>query len=95
MKIIWSPQAKKDYWQNIDYLEIEWTFRDVLNFIEKTENTIQLISKNNTVFVSTNYKNVYKVVITKQITLYYRVSETKIELLRFWNNYQNLENFKL
>ena len=93
--IIWSPQAKRDYWQNIDYLEAEWTFQDVLNFIEKTESTIQLIAKNNTFFVSTNYKNVHKVVITKQITLYYRITSTNIELLRFWNTYQDLENFKL
>ena len=93
--IIWSPQAKRDYWQNIDYLEAEWTFQDVLNFIEKTESTIQLIAKNNTFFVSTNYKNVHKVVITKQITLYYRITSTNIELLHFWNTYQDLENFKL
>jgi plasmid stabilization system protein ParE len=93
--IIWSPQAKRDYWQNIDYLEAKWTFQDVLNFIEKTESTIQLIAKNNTFFVSTNYKNVHKVVITKQITLYYRITSTNIELLRFWNTYQDLENFKL
>jgi hypothetical protein len=37
MIIIWAPQAKKDYWQNIDYLEAEWTFQDVINFMEKVE----------------------------------------------------------
>lgn len=50
MIVIWSPQARTDYWQNIDYLELEWTFQDVLNFIEKVESTIQLISNNNTFF---------------------------------------------
>jgi hypothetical protein len=35
MEIIWSPQSKKDYWQNIDYLEAEWTFQDVINFINQ------------------------------------------------------------
>lgn len=93
--IIWSPQAKRDYWQNIDYLELKWSVQDVLNFIEKVDYTIQLIAKNNTLFITTNYKSVHKVVITKQITLYYRVTSTNIELLRFWNTYQDLENFKL
>lgn len=93
--IIWSPQAKRDYWQNIDYLELKWSVQDVLNFIEKVDYTIQLIEKNNTLFTTTNYKSVHKVVITKQITLYYRVTSTNIELLRFWNTYQDLENFKL
>jgi hypothetical protein len=95
MDVIWSPQAKKDYWQNIDYLEAEWTFQEVVNFIDKADNVINLILKNNIEFISTNYKNVNKVVITKQITLYYRINSNTIELLRFWNTYQDLENFKL
>lgn len=56
MEIIWSPQSKKDYWQNIDYLEAEWTFQDVVNFIEKVENTLQLLLQNNIEFTTTNYK---------------------------------------
>ena len=95
MNVVWSPQAKKDYWHNIDYLEAEWTFQDVVNFIDKVDHTIALLDKNNIEFTSTNYKNVNKVVITKQITLYYKINSNKIELLRFWNTYQDLENFKL
>ena len=95
MHIIWSPQSKKVYWKNIDYLEAEWTFTDVANFIEKVENTLNLLVHKNVQFISTNYKNVNKVVITKQITLYYRLNSNAIELLRFWNTYQDLENFKL
>ncbi|HLP64994.1 type II toxin-antitoxin system RelE/ParE family toxin [Flavobacterium sp.] len=95
MEIIWSPQAKKDYWQNIDYLEAEWTFQDVVNFVEKVEKTFDLLTKNNVEFISTNYKKVNKVVITKHITLYYRLNSNTVELLRFWNTYRDLENFKL
>lgn len=95
MNIIWSRQAKKYYWQNIDYLEAEWTFQDVINFIEKVERTIDLLSMKNVEFISTNYQNVNQVVITKQITLYYRIESGKLELLRFWNNYQDLQNFKI
>lgn len=95
MNIVWSRQAKKDYWQNIDYLEAEWTFQDVINFIEKVERTIDLLSMKNVEFISTNYRNVNQVVITKQITLYYRIESGKLELLRFWNNYQDLQNFKI
>lgn len=45
MIIIWSPQAKKDYWQNIDYLEAEWSFQVVVDFIEKVDETIHLLTK--------------------------------------------------
>lgn len=95
MKIIWSPQAKKDYWQNIDYLEAEWTFQDVINFMEKVERIIHLLTMRNVQFISTNYRGVNKVVITKQITLYYKIDSEKLELLRFWNTYQDLQNFKI
>ena len=95
MEIVWSIQAKKDYWQNIDYLEAEWTFQDVENFIDKVDYTITILEKNNIKFISTNYKTVNKVVITKQITLFYKINSNTIELLRFWNTYQDLENFKL
>jgi len=56
MEIIWSPQSKKDYWQNIDYLEAEWTFQDVINFIKKVDYTLQMLLKNNIEFTTTNYK---------------------------------------
>ena len=95
MTIIWSPQARKDYWQNIEFLEAEWTFEDVMNFIEKVDDTISLLLKGNVKFISTHFKNVDKVVITKHSTLYYRLNETSVELIRFWNTYQDLENFKL
>jgi len=95
MKIIWSPQAKKDYWQNIDYLEAEWTFNDVVRFIEKVAKTITLLSQKNVVFISTNYRNLNKVVITTQLTLYHKINAETLELLRFWNTYQDLKNFKL
>lgn len=95
MNVIWSPQAKKDYWQNIDYLDAEWSFQVTLNFIEKVEETIQLLTHKNVEFISTHYKNVHKVVITKHITLYYKINSNQLELLRFWNTYQDLENFKL
>ena len=95
MKIIWSPQAKKDYWQNIDYLEAEWTFNDVVRFIEKVERIIQLLLQKNVAFTATNYREVNKLVITRQITLYYKINSETLELLRFWNTYQDLKNFKL
>ncbi|MDP2159581.1 MAG: type II toxin-antitoxin system RelE/ParE family toxin [Flavobacterium sp.] len=70
MIVVWSPQAKKDYWQNIDYLEAEWSFQVVVNFIEKVDETIEIFNQKNVEFISTNYKNVNKVVVTKHITLY-------------------------
>lgn len=95
MKVTWSPLAKSDFWKNIEYLEKDWSSREVISFIDQVEHHIQLIKNNNIYFIKTKYNNVFKIVIIKQITLFYRVSDDNVELLRFWNNYQDLSKFKL
>ena len=95
MIVEWSPLAKFDYWKNIEYLEEHWSPNEVISFINEVEYHIKLLQNNNVHFIKTNYKSVYKIVIVKQISLFYRINNQKIELLRFWNNYQDLSNFKL
>ncbi|WP_035650518.1 type II toxin-antitoxin system RelE/ParE family toxin [Flavobacterium sp. ASV13] len=95
MNLIWAPQAKQDFWNNIDYLEAEWSEKVAQNFIDKVNTTIELLKNDNILFIKTNYKSVYKIVITKHISLYYRIENTNLELLRFWNTFQDTEKFKL
>ena len=95
MKIEWTFLSKNDYWKNIEYLETQWTEKEVLNFIHEVEYSLDLLSKGNVIFTKSDYPNLYKMVILKQITLYYAIENETIFLLRFWNNYQDLSNFKL
>ncbi|MEO8254416.1 MAG: type II toxin-antitoxin system RelE/ParE family toxin, partial [Flavobacterium sp.] len=57
--------------------------------------SLNLLQKENIIFIKSDYINVYKMVIIKQITIYYSIENETIYLLRFWNNYQDLSNFKL
>ena len=93
--ISWSEPAKIDYWNNIEYLEREWTLTEVYNFMDKVDELIALLTKENLTFKPTDYKNTYQVPVVKQINLYYRFENDTIELLRFWNNYQDLGKFTL
>lgn len=96
IRIIWTKIAKNDYWKNIEYLEKEWTLQDVYNFIDKTDALVDLLLKQNLTFKSTNYKDVFQIPVTKQVTLYYKILKNNdIELLRFWNTYQNPKKLKL
>lgn len=96
VQIIWTELAKLDYWENIEYLEREWTLNDVYNFMDKTDDLIGLLTKQNLTFKPTKHKDVFQITVTKQITLFYKTLENKdIELLRFWNTYQNPEKLKL
>jgi len=38
--IYWSEPAKLDYWNNINYLQSQWTQTEVYNFIHKTDKLI-------------------------------------------------------
>ena len=92
MKIIWSEPAKKDYWQNIDYLLKDWNEKVAINFIKKVEQAIYFISQNPTIFQKTNYKEIRYITIVPQITLYYQINNDTVEIVRLWNNYQQPEN---
>lgn len=95
-KIEWSLKAEYDYLDNIDFLQHKWTINEVHNFIDKVEEVIGLLQKENVNFKPTDYKNTYQITITKQITLYYCINQNNdIELLRFFNNYQNPERLSL
>ena len=93
--ISWSAPAKIDYWSNIEYLEKEWTLTEVYNFMDKVDELIDLLAKENLMFKPADYKNTFQVPVVKQITLYYCFENNNIELLRFWNNYQDLKKFSL
>jgi hypothetical protein len=95
ISIHWSEPAKLDYWNNIEYLELEWTLKEVYNFMDKTDELIDLLEKGNLTFMPAEYKNTFQVPVVKQITLFYSVVNHKIELLRFWNNYQDLTKLSL
>ena len=95
MKIEWTQASKIDYWQNIEYLENYWSEKEVLNFIIEVDYCLNLLTKENVAFTKSEYKNVYKMVIIKQIMIYYSIKNDIIYLLRFWNNYQDLTSFKL
>lgn len=95
MKIEWTLASKNDYWKNIEYLENHWSEKEVLNFINEIDYSLDLLAKGIVIFTKSDYTNVYKMVIIKQITIYYSIEKETIYLLRFWNNYQDLSNFKL
>ena len=96
-KITWSLEALSTYLLAIDYLEKVWTEREVKNFIRLVDDKLQLlITQPRLGRPSMKVKNVHRTVIHKRITLVYRHKPIKkeIELVTFWNNWQNPEKLK-
>jgi hypothetical protein len=86
------------YWQRLS----EITFSEEMTFIFSKWNQFEvdkfsfLVHKNldrlaTNPFLGKPINSVYKIVISKQTTLYYKVSESdkRIDLLVFWNNLKN------
>ncbi|MCS6974162.1 MAG: hypothetical protein N2044_02455 [Cyclobacteriaceae bacterium] len=66
-----------------------------MEFIKDVEAIIELIKNHPELYLLTDYQEVRKAVIRKQITLFFKAQEKEIHLIRFWNNYQDPEKLKM
>ena len=95
-KIIWTNEAESDYSANIDYLLKEWTISEAEEFINKAEELLYHLKDGKVKHKASKFEGVRECVVCKQITLFYRINENNnIELLKFWNNYQDKKRLKL
>ena len=89
MQVIWSDEAMSDYHQNIDYLLENWPTQVAVEFIDEVEAVIELIKDNPELYPLVDFKEIRRAVLRKQITLFFKVQEGAIHLIRFWNTYQS------
>jgi plasmid stabilization system protein ParE len=71
-KIIWLPKAEKRYQEIIDWLELNWSEKEIVNFIARTEDVVNLIRANPEIYRSSEKKNIRQAVVTKHNLLLYR-----------------------
>lgn len=90
-KVIWSPEAEKTFEDVISYLEVNWSKKEIRNFILKTESIISILTINPYLFRGSDKVSIYEVLIGKQNLLLYQINESKkrVELLNFWDTRQN------
>ena len=96
-KILWTAFALKELEKTIEYLEENWTEKELRTLAESIEEKLALISQNPNLFqASDNKKNIRSVVIQTYNTLYYRFENEQIEIISFFSNRQNPKrrNFK-
>ena len=85
-KIVWVPLAVETYMEEIDFIYLKWNQKEVDDFVMLVDENLKRLSINH--LIGQIHKNVYKIVISKQTSLFYKIIEKdkKVELVYFWNN---------
>lgn len=87
--IIWSPKAKSTYYQILEYLDENWTYIEIINFIDRTEEALNFISNSPFQYLKSAKADIHRCVLIKQVSLFYRFNSDTVELLLFWDNRQD------
>lgn len=85
-KVVWVPLAVETYMEEIDFIYLKWSQKEVDDFVMLVDENLKRLSINP--LIGQIHKNVYKIVISKQTSLFYKIIEKdkKVELVYFWNN---------
>ena len=85
-KIVWVPLATETYLEEIDFIYLKWNQKEVDDLVMLVDENLKRLSINP--LIGQIHKNVYKLVISKQTSLFYKIIEKdkKVELVYFWNN---------
>ena len=86
-RILWTDHAISELKETIDYLENNWTEKELRKFSAKLDHTIELISKSPEIFPdSFEKKGIRKAVVEKHNSLYYRINRNSIEIISLFSN---------
>lgn len=89
-KVVLSPTAKLKLEGLLIFLKQEWSDKVKQEFIEKLDIKITQVSQfPKSCPESETFKNLYKCVVTKQTTFYYRIKEEEIEIATLFDTRQN------
>lgn len=88
--IHWVPLAIDTYLEEISFIYLKWNQNEVDKFVVLVDENLKRLSVNP--LIGQIHKNVYKIVLSKQTSLFYKIieDEKKIELVYFWNNKKDL-----
>lgn len=94
-KVVLSPSAKRKLSDLFEYLENGWSERTKNDFIKKLDRSLLRIAKYpQSCPESTKIPGLFKCVVTKQTSLFYRVSSDEIEIVIVFDTRQNPKKLK-
>jgi plasmid stabilization system protein ParE len=95
-RILWSEHALDELKATVEYLELNFTERELTSLAGKIESILRLISTNPDIFPEYDADSgIRKVVVARFNTMYYRVTDRSVEILSFFSNRQDPEKKNL
>lgn len=93
----WTTESARTLQQNLEYLEDEWDNQVINKFLDRVEEVLENIKANPKLYPLHRPKDtVHRCVVHKRIILYYKVvDDSHIDLLTFWNTYQDPDKLKV
>ena len=89
-RIIWSDEALLNLKAIIEYLESTWTPREIQKFVQLLEKSLKLVVSNPWSFPQIKHPNkLRKMVISKQVSIFYQITEYQIRIVSIFDNRQN------
>ena len=89
-KIIWSPLARQDVEQQLDYLTREWGMQLGIDLLERIDEVLTAVVNDPTTYYQVDAsRQIHKFMVNKYTVLYYQVSAESIGLITFWDGRQD------
>ncbi len=90
LPIIWAPSARDEYAVLLEYVERNFGLDAALKLLDETEKLLEGIAAFPGMFpASDKRKDIRKAVVSKQTSLFYRISQDQIQILHVWDNRQD------
>ena len=94
-KIVWSDEALKNLAAITNYLENNWTEKELKQFAGLLDKRLNSIASNPTLFPIFNHiTNIRRSVLSKQTSIFYQIIDLEVRLITIFDNRQNPKRLK-
>lgn len=94
-RIVWTESAKLTFAEILDFLQLTWRQKQVDDFYNLTDNTLENILRNPYQFpFYEDSTEVHRALVHKNVSLFYKIDSELIILMLFFDNRRKPIRFK-
>lgn len=94
-RIIWSEEALNNLKAIIEYLEKNWSEKELKKFAKLLDNRLSLIATNPLLIPAINHpKSLRKILLSKFISIFYQPFDGYVRIVSLFDNRRNPEQHK-